>query len=508
MPQSDEQQAKKRVTDEARLEREKASGNKLWSAYISEAQSYDQGLIDGWRSEMDGLLIFAGLFSGVVTTFIIDSYKTLNPDSGGQTVELLSQTVTLLGQISQQLANMNNGTAVQDALPPATAFLPPTSSLVCNALWFTSLALSLSSALVATLVKQWAQEYQHRTSMFSSPSVRARVYMYLYHGLQRFNMHAVVGVPPLLLHAALVLFFAESNSQPGPKSNYTRFLCYYLCLHLKWPRDFEASAYSLQLIYRHFLNAAEPARYPADLDTHLSVLRALRNSGTQAADIHTHRLVAMTQYAVLACVSPDLSESGQLSESDDLLESAELLSILNDDYETWFRALIGFDNEKWMERGSTHDAHYLIHSCVRVGVVTTFLEQCAQKSDQTERKLDFETLDMIHALSRIRQLLPSEIQLRFANAVSGFLHKYPKDNFADDNTLHWVLVWAVSEYVGWIKDPEALQVLDTAVFAVQTDNEQQIHPFNAKWICEEIQPQLNLPEIIFAAFVLLVTDRE
>ncbi|CAK5278201.1 unnamed protein product, partial [Mycena citricolor] len=86
--------------EEESIERERASGNKLWSAYITEAQNYDQGLLDGWRSEMDGLLIFAGLFSGVITTFIIDSYKTLNADSGSQTVVLLSQTVALLGQIS------------------------------------------------------------------------------------------------------------------------------------------------------------------------------------------------------------------------------------------------------------------------------------------------------------------------------------------------------------------------------------------------------------------------
>ncbi|CAK5263547.1 unnamed protein product, partial [Mycena citricolor] len=184
MSQADEQQTDKRDTDESTLERERASGNKLWSVYISEAQSYDKGLIDGWRDEMDGMLLFAGLFSGVVATFIIDSYKTLNPDSG-------SQTVALLTQISLQLANMQNGTAATDTLPPATPFSPPVLALVYNALWFTSLALSLSSALVATLVKQWAQEYQHRTSMFSSPSVRARVYMYLYYGLRRFNMHAV-----------------------------------------------------------------------------------------------------------------------------------------------------------------------------------------------------------------------------------------------------------------------------------------------------------------------------
>ncbi|CAK5263415.1 unnamed protein product [Mycena citricolor] len=201
MSQADKEQVGKRKAEEERIERERASGNKLWGVYISEAEKYDQGLIDGWHSDMDGLLIFAGLFSGVVTTLIIDSYKTLNPDSG-------SQTVALLTQISHQLANLNNSTALTDALPPAAPFSPPISALVCNALWFTSLALSLSSALVATLVEQWAREYQHRTTMFSSPSIRSRVYMYLYHGLQRFNMHAVVGVPLLLLHWALVLFFA------------------------------------------------------------------------------------------------------------------------------------------------------------------------------------------------------------------------------------------------------------------------------------------------------------
>ncbi|CAK5263422.1 unnamed protein product [Mycena citricolor] len=178
MSQAEKEQADKRKAEEESIERERASGNKLWSAYISEAQNYDQGLLEGWRSEMDGMLIFAGLFSGVITTFIIDSYKTLNPDSGSQTVVLLSQTVALLGQISLQLANMSNGTAIADALPPAAVFSPPISSLVCNVLWFTSLALSLSSALVATLVKQWAQEYQHRTSMFSSPSVRAPLLLF------------------------------------------------------------------------------------------------------------------------------------------------------------------------------------------------------------------------------------------------------------------------------------------------------------------------------------------
>ncbi|CAK5278561.1 unnamed protein product [Mycena citricolor] len=196
-------QADQRQAEEERLERERASGNKLWSAYIAEAQNYDQGLLEGWRSEMDGLLIFAGLFSGVITTFIIDSYKTLNPDSRSQTVVLLRQTVILLTQISQQLANMNNGTAMADALPPAAAFSPPVSSLVCNALWFTSLALSLSSAFIAMRVKHRVQHFPHRTAMFPTVFTQSCMCMYLHGGSRRFNAKA----PLLLLHAALVLFF-------------------------------------------------------------------------------------------------------------------------------------------------------------------------------------------------------------------------------------------------------------------------------------------------------------
>ncbi|CAK5263424.1 unnamed protein product [Mycena citricolor] len=157
---------------------------------------------------MDGLLIFAGLFSGVVTTFLIESYKLLNPDSGSQTVVLLSQTVALLSQISRQLENTNNSTAVAEALPPPAAFSPPTASLFCNALWFTSLALSLSCALVATLVKQWAQEFPHRTAMFPTIFTQSRMYMYLHDGLLRFHMHSIVRTPLLFLHGALVLFFA------------------------------------------------------------------------------------------------------------------------------------------------------------------------------------------------------------------------------------------------------------------------------------------------------------
>ncbi|KAJ7056108.1 hypothetical protein C8F01DRAFT_1156833 [Mycena amicta] len=178
---------------------EEAGAAKLWSVYVNEAEKYDKSLVESWRSNMDGMLIFAGLFSASLTAFIVESYKMLVADSGDGTVQLLSQ-------ISLQLLASSNGTVFN--APAPTPFKAPTSALVCNALWFISLGLSLACALVATLLEQWAREFLHRADMRSAPVVRARMYSFLYYGMRRFRMHTVVDVIPSLLHASLIFFFA------------------------------------------------------------------------------------------------------------------------------------------------------------------------------------------------------------------------------------------------------------------------------------------------------------
>ncbi|KAJ7094786.1 hypothetical protein C8R44DRAFT_684501 [Mycena epipterygia] len=171
---------------------------KLWTVYISEAEKYDKALVESWRSDMNGMLIFAGLFSGSLTAFLVESYKNLTPDSG-------DTAVILLNRISVQLSGAANGTHSIISTPPP--FSPPATALLCNALWFISLTLSLTCALVATLVEQWAREFLHRADIRSAPADRARIFSYLYYGLKRYKMHCVVEVIPLLLHASLVLFF-------------------------------------------------------------------------------------------------------------------------------------------------------------------------------------------------------------------------------------------------------------------------------------------------------------
>ncbi|KAJ6545443.1 hypothetical protein B0H19DRAFT_907503, partial [Mycena capillaripes] len=56
-----------------------------WAVYVSEAEKYDRGLVESWKSDMEGLLIFAALFSSILTAFIIESYKSLNPDPANLT---------------------------------------------------------------------------------------------------------------------------------------------------------------------------------------------------------------------------------------------------------------------------------------------------------------------------------------------------------------------------------------------------------------------------------------
>ncbi|KIK68806.1 hypothetical protein GYMLUDRAFT_190195 [Collybiopsis luxurians FD-317 M1] len=168
---------------------------KLWNVYIGEAERYDAALLEGWRKDMDGMLLFSALYSASLTAFIIESYKNLQADPQDVTVALLTQ-------ISQQLKGISTDAGIHGS------FQPPLSSLICNMLWFVSLALALSCSLLATFVQQWTRDFIHKTTMRPSPVLSARVLAFSYLGLRRFGMHTFVDIIPILLHISLFFFFA------------------------------------------------------------------------------------------------------------------------------------------------------------------------------------------------------------------------------------------------------------------------------------------------------------
>ncbi|KAF9011045.1 hypothetical protein BDQ17DRAFT_861489 [Cyathus striatus] len=173
---------------------------KFWSLYLSKSEKCDNALIQNWKGDMDSILIFAGLFSASVTAFIIESYKTLSPDPTGASLAILTR-------ISQQLEQGTNAITLQP-LPQIGNFSPTKSSLACNILWFLSLSFSLACALSATLVEQWARHYIHATDSKPHPQDRARISAFLFQGLKKHRVFAVVEAIPIFLHLSLFLFFA------------------------------------------------------------------------------------------------------------------------------------------------------------------------------------------------------------------------------------------------------------------------------------------------------------
>ena len=79
------------------------------------------------------------------------------------------------------------------------------STVTLNALWFASLIISLSTALVAIMVKQWLGEY--RSGLSGTSQDIARLRQYRLNNLAKWRVAAIVGALPAVLQFSLVLFF-------------------------------------------------------------------------------------------------------------------------------------------------------------------------------------------------------------------------------------------------------------------------------------------------------------
>ena len=137
-----------------------------------------------------------------MAAFLIESYKQLQPSSSDTVILLLSQ-------ISQQLAALSSGSSI--SIPsglPGQDFQPSTSAVRVNILWFISLVLSLTCALLATLMQQWVRRYLQTSQRWYAPYKRARIRAFFAEGIERFSLPAAVEALPALLHISVFLFFA------------------------------------------------------------------------------------------------------------------------------------------------------------------------------------------------------------------------------------------------------------------------------------------------------------
>ncbi|KAE9400051.1 hypothetical protein BT96DRAFT_660548 [Gymnopus androsaceus JB14] len=170
---------------------------RVWHVYNDEIEIFDTDMINDAGGSLDILLIFAGLFSSVLTTFVAQTSSALSPDSAAMSNSILLELVAL--QRAQA-----NGTSLSSVPPADLSFVASRGDIWLNVLWFTSLVLSLSTALFAVLAKQWLSQYS--SFVAGSPRERACIRHFRLTNFEEWRVQVIIGLLPTTLHLALFLF--------------------------------------------------------------------------------------------------------------------------------------------------------------------------------------------------------------------------------------------------------------------------------------------------------------
>ncbi|KIO21808.1 hypothetical protein M407DRAFT_35317, partial [Tulasnella calospora MUT 4182] len=109
----------------------------------------DEDMVKSLKAQLDGILIFGGLFAGVNSAFLALTLPEMSADPADDTNALLLQLV----------AGGNSTIRSVDDLPSAT-FTPSPGIFPVNVLFSLSLTLAIVSSFLAVLGQQWLVYYR------------------------------------------------------------------------------------------------------------------------------------------------------------------------------------------------------------------------------------------------------------------------------------------------------------------------------------------------------------
>jgi hypothetical protein len=152
------------------------------------------------------------LFSGILTAFLIEFYKPLQPDPqniAAEQLALIKQLlqIVLTGQNqTQALVPVNLGVNSADI-----SFHPSGFVIAVNILWFTGLTCSLGTAIGAMVIKQWLQYY----TMGLSPNAFEYAYQHQhrYSALLAWHVPSIISALPFILLLSVGLFLVGLGLQ-------------------------------------------------------------------------------------------------------------------------------------------------------------------------------------------------------------------------------------------------------------------------------------------------------
>ncbi|KAN0140631.1 hypothetical protein V8E53_001840 [Lactarius tabidus] len=174
----------------------------IFSMYMEMAEGEDKKTTESWKADADSILVFTSLFSASVATLLSVSIQDLRQDPQDTSNFYIANIYQLLADPDRS----NILTSLPLSPPP---FSPPSFAVWVNGLWFMSLVISITCAVLVTLLQQWARRYLKKvTQTRYSLDKRARIRAFFAKGVDISALPVVVEALPMLIHISLVLFFA------------------------------------------------------------------------------------------------------------------------------------------------------------------------------------------------------------------------------------------------------------------------------------------------------------
>ncbi|KAG8932766.1 hypothetical protein FRC01_012395 [Tulasnella sp. 417] len=154
-------------------------GGRFYKYYDELAEESDDELVKSLKAQLDGILIFAGLFAGVNSAFLALTLPRMSADPADDTNALLLQ-----------IALGGNGSITSAADLPSASFTPPPRIYPINALFSVSLTLALLSSFLSVLGQQWLVYYRKRVS--GGPEYQRWERLRRYLGAKRWQLELVL----------------------------------------------------------------------------------------------------------------------------------------------------------------------------------------------------------------------------------------------------------------------------------------------------------------------------
>ncbi|KAG8906346.1 hypothetical protein FRC01_008044, partial [Tulasnella sp. 417] len=162
--------------------------------YDALADEIDEDMVKSLKAQLDGILIYAGLFAGVNSAFLALTLPEMSPDPADDTNALLLHLAT---------GGNRNITSADDL--PSASFSPASDIFPINVLFALSLTLALVAAFLAVLGQQWLVYYRKRSGGGAEAQRWEQLRRYL--GAKRWRLEAILDdVLPSLLQVGLAIF--------------------------------------------------------------------------------------------------------------------------------------------------------------------------------------------------------------------------------------------------------------------------------------------------------------